>query len=529
MIDKGVNKISFTPTFTGEAMSQIQRFMAAFEGSDAAHGQTNIGSQRRNGKTEAKSFVVREPMTEQSVKDHIEGKQGLGAIPINRENKCKFAAIDIDTYPIDHKELVAKLAFMQIPMIVCRSKSGGAHLFMFLDDWYPAAEIREYLIEIASAIGHSGCEIFPKQDKILADRGDVGNFINLPYFDAEQTVRYAVDMAGDNLELDDFLDWVDQNRLALSDLEKVDFGTQREFMADGPPCLQVIVSTGAMEGVRNKVMFNFGVYLKMKYPDEWQSRFEEANAKYCKPKLPASEIVTLQKQIERKDYFYQCNEEPLCSYCNKSLCKRRKFGVNSGADVEMPHIGGLTILLSEPRLYFLDIDGHRLELSTRQLQMPIKFQEACMEQTKYMPPLMKSADWQVLVNGLLKDAAEIEVPEELTISGQFKELVKTFAMSRIRARSPEELEMGKPWTEEGKTYFKIKGLQEYLKNQGFTMFSRPQMQRRLEEMNSDGKCNGFFKYKNEKGVWKNVRVWWIPEVVQEETVLPVEEVYEAPF
>ena len=510
-------------------MPQLERFMAAFEGSDAAHGQTTLGSQRRNGKTEAKSFVVREQVAQQKIKDHLEGKQGLGAIPINRENKCKFAAIDIDTYPIDHKELVCKLDSMKIPMIVCRSKSGGAHLFIFFDDWYPAAEIREYLTEIASAIGHSGCEIFPKQDKILADRGDVGNFINLPYFDSEQTVRYAVNKAGDDLELDQFLEWIDSNRVSMSDLEKVDFGTQREFMVDGPPCLQVIVSTGAMEGVRNKVMFNFGLYLKMKYPDEWQEKFEDANSKYCKPKLPASEIVQLQKQIEKKDYFYQCNEEPMCSYCNKPLCKSRKFGVGNGASADMPHIGGLTILLSEPRLYFLDIDGHRLELNTKQLQIPLRFQEACMEQTKYMPPLMKSADWQILINSMLKDAAEIEVPEELTISGQFKELVENFCTSRIKARSPEELEMGKPWTDEGKTYFKIKGLQEYLKNHGFTHLTRPQMQRRLEEMNNNKKCSGSYRYKDDKGVWKNTRVWWIPEVKKDEIVLPVEDVHEAPF
>jgi hypothetical protein len=195
----------------------------------------------------------------------------------------------------------------------------------------------------------------------------------------------------------------------------------------------------------------------------------------------------------------------------------------------MPHIGGLTILLSEPRLYFLDIDGHRLELNTKQLQIPLKFQEACMEQTKYMPPLMKSADWQILINNMLKDAAEIEVPEELTFTGQFKELVENFCTSRIKARSPEELEMGKPWTDEGKTYFKIKGLQEYLKNHGFTNFSRPQMQRRLEEMNNNKKCSGSYRYKDDKGVWKNTRVWWIPEVKKDEIVLPVEDVHETPF
>ena len=41
--------------------------------------------------------------------------------------------------------------------------------------------------EISAFLGYGGCEIFPKQEQILVERGDVGNFINLPYFDHEQT------------------------------------------------------------------------------------------------------------------------------------------------------------------------------------------------------------------------------------------------------------------------------------------------------------------------------------------------------
>ena len=37
-------------------MSLTDRFIAAFKGSDLAHGQTTIGNKRRNGKTDAKSF-----------------------------------------------------------------------------------------------------------------------------------------------------------------------------------------------------------------------------------------------------------------------------------------------------------------------------------------------------------------------------------------------------------------------------------------------------------------------------------------
>ena len=195
----------------------------------------------------------------------------------------------------------------------------------------------------------------------------------------------------------------------------------------------------------------------------------------------------------------------------------------------MPSISGLTILLSEPRLYFLDVDGKRLELSTEQLQMPIQFQRQCMEQLNYMPPTPKPADWQMLVNELLKGASQIEVPEELTVGGQFKELVRQFCTSRIRAMSPEELELKKPWTENGKTYFKIAGLQEFLVNQGFTKLTRPQIQERLKELNDGQECHGFFKYKDEKNAWKNARVWWVPEFQEDEVELPEGEKYEAPF
>ena len=65
--------------------------------------------------------------------------------------------------------------------------------------------MREYLVEMAVALGHSGCEIFPKQDIILAERGDVGNFINLPYFNADLPQRYCFNEKVEAMEIEDFL------------------------------------------------------------------------------------------------------------------------------------------------------------------------------------------------------------------------------------------------------------------------------------------------------------------------------------
>ena len=501
-------------------MSLAKQFMAVFEGSSTAHGQTKLGTQRRDGKTEAKSFIVKELLSESLVENHFNGSLGVGAIPINNDNKCKFGAIDIDEYPIDHAEILKKIKKFKLPIILCRSKSGGAHLFLFMKDWVPAVDLREYLTEIAAGLGHSGSEIFPKQDQILSERGDVGNFINLPYFEVKRTMRYAMDDNAKELSVEEFLAKVEKSKTTLDKLEKINFGSQKNSFSDAPPCVQGFLNRGVPQGARNTVLFNVCTYCKKKSPDSWHTMFDEINQKYSSPPLPSTEVVAIQKQHEKKDYQYQCAVEPLKSHCNKTACKKRKYGVGNSKSV--PILGGLTILLSEPRLYFLDVNGQRLEISTKQLQMPMLFQEACMEQLNYMPAMHKKEDWHDEVNALMSQATVIEVDELLTYKGQFKELLEMYCTSRIRARAPEEMVLGKPWTENDLTYFTMKGLQEFLRTRGFNHFTRGQIQERLKELNGGQNCNGKFKLKDDdSGKWSAIRVWWVPEFDDEEIELTV--------
>ncbi len=96
-------------------------------------------------------------------------------------------------------------------------------------------------------------------------------------------------------------------------------------------------------------MFNVGVYCRNKWPDDWKKHHEEYNRMLCKPALGAGEIINIQKSLEKKEYYYQCDVCPLKDHCDKDLCKTRPFGVGTEAP-DAAHIGGLTILLSEPRL-----------------------------------------------------------------------------------------------------------------------------------------------------------------------------------
>ena len=122
-------------------MNITEEFLKAFEGFGQAHGQTDVSNQRMNGKQKAKSFIVRQPLTLELVQGHLDGKKGVGAIPINENNKCKFGALDIDQYPLDHISLATKLKELKVPCIVCRSKSGGAHIFFFFKEWMDALSL----------------------------------------------------------------------------------------------------------------------------------------------------------------------------------------------------------------------------------------------------------------------------------------------------------------------------------------------------------------------------------------------------
>ena len=131
----------------------VQRFLDLFTGSKGAHGQTDVINRQRNGKQQAKYEIVRAPLTVGLVQEHLDGKLGVGSIPIDETNKCLFGALDIDDYNLDLPVLFAKVKRFKLPLVLCRSKSGGAHLYLFLSEKVAASEVRDRLAEFASILG----------------------------------------------------------------------------------------------------------------------------------------------------------------------------------------------------------------------------------------------------------------------------------------------------------------------------------------------------------------------------------------
>lgn len=144
-----------------------KRFMDLFAGLTRAYGQYRLPEgvkANAKGKVEIPSDqrrTVHQPVTEELWQAHLDGRDAIGIVPINDTHQTKFGAIDIDTYPIDLLMLRRKLtAIKAIGCWVLRTKSGGAHIYLFTIDFVPAALMRRRLQEIAIALGYPKAEIF---------------------------------------------------------------------------------------------------------------------------------------------------------------------------------------------------------------------------------------------------------------------------------------------------------------------------------------------------------------------------------
>ncbi len=479
------------------------RFMSAFAGMSMAYGTYDMARpqvRESDGKREGYALTKRAPVTEELWARHLSGDMGLGIIPIREDSTCLFGGIDVDVYSgMDHRELAMKLARLEIPLVVCRSKSGGAHLYCFASKPVDAIVMQSKVREVASILGFGNSEIYPKQTRLLVENGDVGQWINMPYFGGLRGMRYAVDVEGDAMPPEKFLEYVDSIRQDLAWFEEpiVLF----EDFPDGPPCLQVLANLGYPKGTRNDGLYNIGVYLKKSNPDDWENQLDVLNHKYMSPALSLPEVQGVAKSLRRKDYNYTCTKQPICYHCNATLCRTRKYGVGGGQG-RFPSLGGLTKLDTRPPIWFWTVDGIRIELTTSDLQDPRAFQRRCIECINQMPPLPKGPVWEAAVQHAMDSLTVVEAPFDASPEGQFWEMLESFCTGRGQAMSREEIVLGRPYTEEGRTYFRLVDLVKFLQVHKFVEFRTVKIASILKDHGSEHHVDNF------RG--RTVNYWSVP-------------------
>lgn len=128
---------------------------------------------------------------------HLYGDVPMGAYPMTPDLKggwvCKFGCVDIDVLGPTHKRgLEAEVAWTAARNLIAVlnsegitgwqevTKSGGMHVWVFAQDWVPAATMRRALLVACEIAGCPTDEVNPKSES-FPNPDSLGNYIRLPY------------------------------------------------------------------------------------------------------------------------------------------------------------------------------------------------------------------------------------------------------------------------------------------------------------------------------------------------------------
>lgn len=265
-------------------------FAELFVGGDQAHGCDPGGKK--------KMWTPSSPATPADYQNHLAGGLGLGLVPVRRDGTCRFAAIDIDDHNVDHAELFAEVKRRRMPLAVCRSKRGGAHLILFMEDpGLPAKEVRILLRRWAKSLGlPTDTEIFPKQDSVGAEKP--GNWIRLPYHAAENGgTRYAVGERG-ALTLTEFLASIEFYDPATCDADETPPPPPAEPAA---PEVPILADGKIIEGRRNETLTSIAGSMRRRGLGQKaiEAALLEHNQEECEPPLPEREVSAIAASVSR--------------------------------------------------------------------------------------------------------------------------------------------------------------------------------------------------------------------------------------
>lgn len=416
-------------------MTSLQEdFAALFAGNLRSYGQWDPAT--RNMSTEKAEVTL------DNYARHLDGRMGLGIVPITDGGTVLFGCIDVDNHgkggdglDLDHAEIAKRVEHYRLPLVVTRSKSGGAHLYLFGSDYLPSKLVIRLLNSWRDMLAFPNhVDIFPKQDSVVTKSGEksLGNWINLCYFNAENTDRYAVDANGDRMSFELFISYAQSRRVTVEQLQEM---AHREHL-EAPPCVQKMIHSGVESGSRNDSMYNVVVYLKRARPDSFFDDAMELNKTMFDKPLPPAEAKKVIRSASRRDYLYKCGEEPCKSLCDRKVCVTREHGISTEESKELDAQDGLpqfTELIeykSEPPRWGLHVNGTLIpNIPTIILRDPNAMSTLIFEVMKINIPKITQDLWRRRVlDPLVPTIRVVEVPKEASASGiiqsKFSEFVQ---------------------------------------------------------------------------------------------------------
>lgn len=497
-----------------------------FRGYEKAHGRYDVKRVNDKGKNEGPAKTVATPALPLIWDIHLAGTgPGIGIIPLLSDDTIYWACIDIDINSIDHNALEKRCHDLKMPVVVCRSKSGGAHVFLFFKEPTEAKPVMDMLSYWASVLGYGGAEIFPKQSSRY-DENDIGNWLNMPYYHVDRTTRFCVH-DGKELELSEFLEFAESMMVDFKQLEEIQKPLKKNgngqdlndgLYEEGPPCLQRLLANGGFpDGTRNDGMYNVGVYLRKRFPDDWPDKIQEYNLAMCDPPLTLGEINTVVKSGQRKDYEFRCKKPPIQQYCDRRLCQSRRFGVGEGAEGR----GRLEVLdvkkvVGDSTIWLMTIGGKRMQFLTEEVISQAKYKVKVAESIGRVQRTIPQDRWDRWLDELLSSAEVEHAPIDVTTEGQFRIILDAYLLGQSRTTTKEQLaESTLPYTTgDGEVWFRLEGLMKFLNNQGYKYNSMNHLSQLLKAP-SVGATNNQMSIKG-----KTFNIWKVPKPVNPKDVNP---------
>lgn len=175
-----MKEISLERTYTPEVKSIAQLLLEIF-------GTNPYYAQARTVAGEITYAPVKQPLTEEIIQQHLDGKIMLGAYQLNASNEVNFIAWDVDSKDRTVARKYVEQIIQQLkdlPYVVEESGGKGYHVILFLSEPMKAQrakKIAEHIRDSAGIpkVGTSHVEVFPKQSE-LKKSVPYGNLLKIP-------------------------------------------------------------------------------------------------------------------------------------------------------------------------------------------------------------------------------------------------------------------------------------------------------------------------------------------------------------
>ena len=332
-------------------------------------------------------------------------------------------------------------------------------------------------------------EIFPKQTQLTRDleRGGLrpGQFVNLPYFNKAE--RRALNTDGTEFTFEQFIPLVESNLVHPDELNKITEGIDKaiyegadEDFREGPPCLahlSKIMKDPKFDG-KDRFMYNYHVFVKMKYPDTWKQKVKNAPVKYFEEQhANAWDDRVLNAKLRswnKSEKGFTCTQEPISEYCKKGICVKKKFGVLAGSKGTYPILTNLKKidLDPEPEFEFDVIKPDGISTATvhcrsvEHVNDQRKRRNAISKAAGFPPPIIKGDEDQTVLVALWKTQKIVNPPIGTTPKEKLHDVLHA-KINGAKAQNDASFKTGTVLLENGYAFFKFDKFYDKLKSKNW--------------------------------------------------------------